>query len=70
MNTMTKQQINNKIDELNELIEDNKLEMETKHAEIGALSYEIDEIYKNNEELQKEAINLLMQREKVDIQLS
>ena len=70
MKTMTKQQINNKIDELNELIEDNKLEMETKHAEIGALSYEIDEIYKNNEELQKEAINLLMQREKVDIQLS
>ena len=70
MYTMTKQQINNKIDELNELIEDNKLEMETKHAEIGALSYEIDEIYKNNEELQKEAINLLMQREKVDIQLS
>ena len=70
MKKMTKQELNNKIDELNELIEDNKLEMETKHAEIGALSYEIDEIYKNNEELQKEAINLLMQREKVDIQLS
>ena len=69
MKTMTKQELNNKIDELNQLIEDNKLEIQTKHAEMSALSYEIDELNNNNAELQRQAINLLMEREKVEIRL-